>query len=60
MYNCNYLCSRDVTSLQRDLSWEAKMLAERREAKNIINDARSVTFFSTVTFFQFFLVVAMD
>lgn len=35
----NEMFSRDVTSLRRDVSWEAKMLAERREAKNIINDA---------------------
>jgi len=31
--------SRDVPSLQRDISWEAKLLGERREAKRIISDA---------------------
>ena len=50
----NYSRARDVASLQRDLSWEAKMIAERREAKTIINNARSVRIFFTVTFFQFF------
>lgn len=31
--------SRDVPSLQRDVSWEIKMLEERRQARRNINDA---------------------
>ena len=51
----NYSRARDVASLQRDLSWEAKMIAERREAKTIINNARSVRFFfRSHIFFNFF------
>ena len=34
--------SRDVPSLQRDVSWEIKMLEERRQARRNINDARLV------------------
>ena len=51
----NYSRARDVASLQRDLSWEAKMIAERREAKTIINNARSVgNFFQSHIFSIFF------
>ena len=50
-----------MPSLQRDISWEAKLLGERREAKRIISDARSVNFFPEAShFFYIFLVVEMD